>query len=1766
MQVNVSLRSLKASNVDGVPLTPTELETGEATRFWDEDMLKRATEWSEEAPVAASGSIRRSLAQDFEAQYSMQEKALQMASGSDLEEPEDMGLEEPEQLVPLGPEEAPVDAPQEADDASEDLLDTEAEPCERDAQRTLRSEKQEAQRRRGRGGGRGRGKRSPVCDGAAKKAKPAAKKAAAKKVLKRPAAKQLQPEEPMAEPVMEEPPMAEEPMAEEPMAERLTEEPDDAEDEPSPPAEVTRGRGRGRGKKPKLVVTEEQKRVCKELIQAGRSHKHEIYWSRKTIGVRMKSGTQVWSMSFPNLKVGIIVANEVNLLERGVSIHGALIHDSIMAYRAELEEKHIALGVSLDDPQLTSMDLFWRRSCVMPRGSKRLLNLASRSDEGSGVASAADGPPRALVQSAYRFGELFAGAANVTSAMYWFAPLGNVEKDWVARGNLMAARTYTTDFGNALADLLPNMHEGIRGLRVANDHAGMRASNLLIAMSADQQLWEEADMTSVVRLVQNISATPVCGCTDVVQEYKKRRAEAGAEAMAPSVRPKMEVDEMGRPPLPPPPFPAPPPKAKATLAWGRVVPPPKVRDVASCGQVVPPARGQEEAPATPAGKSPPLKKSRTEVGVSKRGGPEVSADVDTQVADAGAVPKLPGGAMMKEQAPFPRSRPRQAPQVHAGGQQEEARAPMPPQYPPPGHQQMTAPSPEKLPGGPQQMPAPSPQKLPAGPQQTPAPPPQKLPGEPQQMRAPPPQQAPGGQQMTAPPQQAPGGPQMTAPLPAPGGPQMTAPPLQQLAGGPQMTAPPLQQLPGGQQMVAGGHPRSPQRSPTGQPVVFTPPHMSGMAGGGSMPAVPMGNVPAMPRRVPTGPTEVEMMQQVNEATIRQLSMQLAAAQQQASMMKQKEAALQKQQQQQQQQQQQHDLPQKSPTRVTTEPLPCVDSQTQPGQAASASVPQMPKMQEPRQQPTVTMQQQVQPTVQKPALQQPMMHPTMLQPMPQPTVPQPMPQPTVPQPMPQPTMLQPGVMQPMLQPTMPQGSMPTMMQSMPQGSMPTMMQPMPQPSVPQGSMLQHTMPQPTLLQPPTPTFVPSPALPMAAGDDHAAIETGYKTMMSLSGVTGRLPPNIMDMYVRLVEECARMKGGVSGSPTNRVPAQAPQGVAAAQSAAVSQAPESVTAAQSAAVSPSHASNTVVDVDAATTSPSEELSADGVPPAPKEEGGTDRKNYATQIDAQKQAVVPDATTQQPDTQYVNGKSIKNKNQGVRDEILQKWNAGGYVRQKLLKDFIEKCYQPHSAGNARLEAVFKIRQLSRDWRKSLKGFEWLTEKEMIALGWPEKKVQGAVAHCDKQKLYKKQGSERLRELESMMEDAGTFDESFDMSLGVGDLMLEDEDDKVQAGMLEQKNCPPGRGGKAPGGPGERSDLKRLQDENGCLNGLYQRLCDQELKMKNGTKKDFNDTTQQIKDSLLRFANAANACKSYLRKQAPKGKAKAKSTAKREEGANVVESVLQTYLVFRCIVRAAIYQQSWGPVMKAGLASGLHCFFYAAMLADEYKAQVVPIQTYEQDDNIGFGSGNRTLDSLMQHFVEDAKECYFNGVPSRNGRFYIVLIRLEGPLAGDQRLLWKRPGCHGVLCMIYREVRKGSDARLLTKWLADYLSRPWCFDVMTEHVFDMITALDDFHRLCYAQCDRIWMSAVEMKRARALLSRFIFSYSMAAQKSHAKGMLFFNITPKYHYLLHMEHDLRISMGHSWGLNPACFATQMDEDYMGVSSRMSRAAHPLGAARRTAQ
>ncbi|CAE7247828.1 unnamed protein product, partial [Symbiodinium sp. CCMP2592] len=77
------------------------------------------------------------------------------------------------------------------------------------------------------------------------------------------------------------------------------------------------------------------------LVQHGRNYKLELYWTRSVIGVRQKNGPQVWSMSFKNLKVGILVANEiVSLLDRDMNIHGEEMTNTIRNFRSELEEQY----------------------------------------------------------------------------------------------------------------------------------------------------------------------------------------------------------------------------------------------------------------------------------------------------------------------------------------------------------------------------------------------------------------------------------------------------------------------------------------------------------------------------------------------------------------------------------------------------------------------------------------------------------------------------------------------------------------------------------------------------------------------------------------------------------------------------------------------------------------------------------------------------------------------------------------------------------------------------------------------------------------------------------------------------------------------------------------------------------------------------------------------------------------------------------------------------------------------------------------------------------------------------------------------------------------------------------------------------------------------------------------------------------------------------------------------------------------------------------
>lgn len=76
-------------------------------------------------------------------------------------------------------------------------------------------------------------------------------------------------------------------------------------------------------------------------------------------------------------------------------------------------------------------------------------------------------------------------------------------------------------------------------------------------------------------------------------------------------------------------------------------------------------------------------------------------------------------------------------------------------------------------------------------------------------------------------------------------------------------------------------------------------------------------------------------------------------------------------------------------------------------------------------------------------------------------------------------------------------------------------------------------------------------------------------------------------------------------------------------------------------------------------------------------------------------------------------------VPKEVIEEWQAGGATRNRLLAGFVEKLYVPggdHDTNVMRLEAFIKIRQVTKEWRTSLRGYEWLTEEGMQALNWSE------------------------------------------------------------------------------------------------------------------------------------------------------------------------------------------------------------------------------------------------------------------------------------------------------------------------------------------------------------------------------------------------------------------------------------------------------------------
>ena len=108
---------------------------------------------------------------------------------------------------------------------------------------------------------------------------------------------------------------------------------------------------------------------------------------------------------------------------------------------------------------------------------------------------------------------------------------------------------------------------------------------------------------------------------------------------------------------------------------------------------------------------------------------------------------------------------------------------------------------------------------------------------------------------------------------------------------------------------------------------------------------------------------------------------------------------------------------------------------------------------------------------------------------------------------------------------------------------------------------------------------------------------------------------------------------------------------------------------------------------------------------------------------------------------------------------------------------------------------------------------------------------------------------------------------------------------------------------------------------------------------------------------------------------------------------------------------------------------------------------------------------------------------------------------------------------------------------------------------------------RICY-KADRIFMTPTQGQRAAQTLDMFLISYIRLAHDVNQDGLVFFNITPKLHYLDHVRLELRqqLSRQQQRLLNPMAFSTAMAEDYVGRASVISRTPHPTAMPLRTAQ
>ena len=92
------------------------------------------------------------------------------------------------------------------------------------------------------------------------------------------------------------------------------------------------------------------------------------------------------------------------------------------------------------------------------------------------------------------------------------------------------------------------------------------------------------------------------------------------------------------------------------------------------------------------------------------------------------------------------------------------------------------------------------------------------------------------------------------------------------------------------------------------------------------------------------------------------------------------------------------------------------------------------------------------------------------------------------------------------------------------------------------------------------------------------------------------------------------------------------------------------------------------------------------------------------------------------------------------------------------------------------------------------------------------------------------------------------------------------------------------------------------------------------------------------------------------------------------------------------------------------------------------------------------------------------------------------------------------------------------------------------------------------------VWIKNARAERLSRLGLAFLDSYTRLAKTAHRMGLRRFGLIPKLHFCHHLFLELlEQSNGDpdSWSLNPLSFSVQMQEDYIGRPSRVSRRVTP---------